>query len=416
MANRSVSADGKNCFYCVVISRSLSITAVLFAATLTGARAQPSTRLIHAVVDTLRASIMQEAAAAMKEAPVTVTAAHSPRSAGGLHDFFSEGDYWWPNPASPDSPYIQKDGQTNPANFTAHRLAMIRFSRIVGALASAYILTGNSRYVIQALRHARAWFVDTATRMNPHLQYAQAIKGRATGRGIGIIDTIQLMEVVQGLEAMEASGAMDKTLLEKIRDWFRRYLQWLTTQPYGRDEMNAANNHGTCWVMQVAAFARFTGNDTLMDLCRRRFKSVLLPRQLAADGSFPLELKRTKPYGYSLFNLDAMATICQLLSTPADDLWTYTTEDGGNMKKAIGFLYPYIADKNKWPYPHDVMYWDQWPVAQPALLFGALAFGRQDWLDTWRRLDHNPQNAEVIRNLPVRHPLIWLTDHKLSTN
>jgi hypothetical protein len=360
------------------------------------------------VIKTLRPLVMKEASAAMKEAPVTVTASHSPRSAGGRHDFFSEGDYWWPNPVSADSPYIQKDGQTNPANFTAHRLAMIRFSRIMGALGSAYILTGDNKYVTQALRHARAWFVDTATMMDPDLQYAQAIKGRATGRGIGIIDTIQLMEVVQGLEAMEGSTAMDRVLLARIREWFSRYLQWLTTHPYGKEEMNAANNHGTCWVMQVAAFSRFTGDTALMEFCRQRFKTVLLPRQMAADGSFPQELRRTKPYGYSLFNLDAMTTICQLLSGPGDDLWNFTTPDGRSMKKGIEFLYPYIADKGKWPFAQDVMYWDQWPVAQPALVFGAEAFGRKDWLDTWKRLDHQPENAEVIRNLAVRHPLIWL--------
>src|ERR1700760_3232846 len=119
------------------------------------------------VITTLRPGVMKEAAVAMKEEPITVTASYSPRSAGGQHDFFSEGDYWWPNPVSADSPYIQKDGQTNPDNFVQHRLAMIRFSRIVGALASAYQLTNDDRYVVQAMRHLRAWFVDTATMMNP---------------------------------------------------------------------------------------------------------------------------------------------------------------------------------------------------------------------------------------------------------
>jgi hypothetical protein len=127
-----------------------------------------------------------------------------------------------------------------------------------------------------------------------------------------------------------------------------------------------------------------------------------------ADGSFPRELKRTKPYGYSLFNLDAMATICQLLSTPQDDLWHYQTPDGRSIQKGIAFMAPCIADKGKWPYPHDVMYWDQWPVAQPALAFGANAFDRKEWLRTWESLDHAPSNEEVIRNLPVRHPLIWI--------
>ncbi|WP_246073589.1 alginate lyase family protein [Dinghuibacter silviterrae] len=355
------------------------------------------------VIDTLRALTLTEAAWAMTQEPVTVTASHCARSAGGPHDFYSEGDYWWPVPGHPDSPYVQHDGQTNPDNFTKHREAMIRFSRIVGALASAYVLTKDDDYVRAALRHVRAWFVDTATRMNPDLRFAQAIQGRATGRGTGIIDAIQLMEVAQGLRVMAPSGAMDQNTLEGARAWFRDYLHWLTTHPYGLDEMNAANNHGTCWVMQAAVFARFTGEDSMEDFCRDRYEHVLLQKQMAAGGSFPPELKRTKPFGYSIFNLDAMATICQVL-----DLWQYRTDDGRDIAKGVAFLYPYLADKTKWPYPHDVMHWNDWPVAQPCLLFGALAFHRQDWLRAWARLAHAPTDPEVLRNLPVRHPLIWL--------
>jgi len=359
------------------------------------------------IIETLRAQVMKEAQWALQQEPVTVTAERSPRSAGGKHDFFSEGDYWWPNPASVDSPYIQRDGITNPQNFVAHRKAMIRFSRIVGALASAYKLTGDEKYVQQALKHCKAWFVDPLTLMNPNLQFAQAIKGRFTGRGIGIIDTIQLMEVVQGLLTMQNAKTINAGDLAAIRNWFDQYLQWLTTHRYGKDEMNATNNHGTCWVMQVACFAKFTGNQDMMRFCSERYKNVLLPAQMAVDGSFPRETARTKPYGYSIFNLDAMTTICQILSSKEDDLWHYQTKDGKSIQKGIEFLYPYIVDKSKWPFKHDVMYWENWPVAQPSLVFGALAFENKDWLGTWKRLDHDPVVEEVIRNLPVRHPLIW---------
>ncbi|HUC82166.1 MAG TPA: alginate lyase family protein [Flavisolibacter sp.] len=369
---------------------------------------EKNNQLAQQVAETLRGQIMQEAAWAMVQEPVTVTAQTSPRSAGGKHDFYSEGDYWWPNPANVDSPYIQRDGVTNPDNFVAHRLAMIRLSKVVGALASAYRLTGDEKYVQQALKHCKAWFVDTATLMNPNLLYAQAIKGRFTGRGIGIIDTIQLIEVVQGLLVMQEAESMNSAELNAIRNWFAQYLQWLTTHKYGKDEMAAENNHGTCWVMQVAAFAKFTGNRELLTFCSDRYKNVLLPNQMAADGSFPKELKRTKPFGYSIFNLDAMATICQVLSTPENDLWNYQTADGRSIKKGLSFLYPYLAEKNKWPYQKDVMYWEAWPVAQPSLVFGALSYKEESWLQTWKQLDHNPEVEEVIRNLPVRHPLIWL--------
>ncbi|RYY09580.1 MAG: alginate lyase, partial [Chitinophagaceae bacterium] len=343
----------------------------------------------------------------LSQEPETVTAAHSVRSAGSRHDFFSEGDYWWPDASNPDSPYVQKDGLTNPDNFVAHRLAMIRFSRIVGALASAYILTGNKVYVNHAMKHCRAWFIDTATVMNPNLLFAQAIKGRATGRGIGIIDTIHFMEVVQGLIVFENSGLAPKADIERCKQWFEDYLSWLTTHKYGKDEMNAQNNHGTCWVMQVASFSKFTGNKKLIAMCVDRYKNILLPNQMAVDGSFPLELKRTKPYGYSIFNLDAMVTICQVLSSRTENLWAYTAPGGQSIKKGIEYLYPFIKDKTAWPYQPDVMFWDQWPVAQPSLIFGALRFDNTEWFSTWSRLEHAPTNAEVIRNLPVRNPLIW---------
>ncbi|UOQ74128.1 alginate lyase family protein [Hymenobacter cellulosilyticus] len=369
---------------------------------------KPDNKLRRQAIETLRRQVLTQAAWALQQQPVTVTASTSPRSAGTAHDFFSEGDYWWPDPQNPAGPYIQRDGLTNPDNFVAHRQAMIRFSRIIGALASAYELTHDEQYARHALLHLRAWFLDPATLINPSLNFAQAIKGRFTGRGIGVIDTIQLMEVAQGVLVLQSSKAFGKDDVAGIKSWFAQYLTWLTMHQYGKDEMNAQNNHGTCWVMQVAAFARLTGNQELLDFCRTRYKTVLLPTQMAANGSFPLETKRTKPYGYSLFNLDAMTMICQILSTPANDLYAYQTPDGRGIRRGIEYLYPFVADKSKWPFPQDVMYWDNWPVAQPFLVFGAVQFKQPDWLQTWQRLDHQPEVEEVIRNLPVRNPIIWL--------
>ncbi len=359
------------------------------------------------VARTLRPGILKEAQWALQQEPVTVTASVCPRSAGTPHDFYSEGDYWWPDSLHPEGPYVQRDGMTNPQNFTAHRLAMIRFSRIAGALASAYLLTGDERYARHAFRHYEAWLIDPATRMNPSLLYAQAIKGRVTGRGIGIIDTIHLMEVAQGALVLEKSKSARPAQMAGIRTWFAEYLTWLTTHAYGKDEMNAKNNHGTCWVMQVASFARLTGNEKLLEFCRERYKTVLLPDQMAVDGSFPLELKRTKPYGYSLFNLDAMVMICQILSDESENLWQFETADGKGIRKGIAYLFPYVADKSTWDHPKDVMYWDDWPVAQPFLVFGAQAFRQPDWLATWKQHEHFPEVEEVVRNLPVRHPSIW---------
>lgn len=386
--------------------KGLKLILLFTALTVTTAFAQNTFKAQATAV--LKAQVLKEAAWAMQQLPVTVTANSSPKSAGGKHDFFSEADYFWPDPKNPDGPYINRDGMSNPENFVAHRYAMIRFSEIIGALASAYQITGDEKYVRHAIVHLKAWFVNQETLMNPNLAYAQAIKGLFTGRSWGIIDSIHLMEVAQGVVVMEKSKSLDKASLATIKKWFSDYILWLNTNKNGIAEKNAKNNHGTCWAMQVASFAKLVNDQPMLDSLRLQYKNVFLPNQMADDGSFPLEMKRTKPYGYAIFNLDAMTVLCQILSTPKDNLWTYETTDGKSINKGLEYLYPYIADKSKWTLKPDVMYWENWPVAQPFLLFGANHFGKQTWFNTWKSLDLKPINAEVIRNLPIRHPLIWL--------
>lgn len=360
------------------------------------------------VEDILKTGVCERAVSNLSEEPVTITSFIAERSAGDAHDFYSEGDYWWPDPLNPDGAYIRRDGETNPDNFVAHRHAMIRFSSIVGNLTSAYLLTKDEIYAKAVIKHVRAWFIDAETRMRPNLQYAQAIKGIATGRGIGIIDTVHLMEVAQSLLRLEQAGVLPEDVVTGSKKWFSDYLKWMSTHPYGIEEMNAKNNHGTCWVMQAAVFARYVDDKDMIEFCKKRYKQVILPHQMAEDGSFPRETARTKPYGYSLFNLDAMATICQTLSTTTDNLWEFSADHIKSIRKGIEFIFPYVVDKAAWPFAHDVMYWNEWPVAHPFLIFGALQTGNEEWLSVWAELEHFPETDEVVRNLPVRNPLLWI--------
>ena len=342
------------------------------------------------------------------EEPVTVTAAQCERSFGGLHDFYSEGDYWWPDPDNPDGPYIRKDGQTNPGNFIAHRKAMRNLSIWVPALVAAYKITGDEKYAAHAVKQLLAWFANPSTMMNPNLMYAQAIMGRVTGRGIGIIDTLHLAEVARAIQVLEEMGYIGGQDLQGIKAWFSQYLEWMTTHEYGLAERDNGNNHSTCWVVQVGAFASLVDNEEDLEFCRDFFKFTILPDQMAGDGSFPKELGRTKPYGYSLFNLEAMAMVVQILTTPEEDLWAFELEDGRSIAAGIDFMYPYMKDKTAWPKDPDVMYHDEWPVRHPFLLFGGLALDKHEYIDLWKTLDPDPQVEEVIRNFPFRQPVLWI--------
>ncbi len=393
----------------------LMVTTLMFASgtcalgqTLSESSKHTETRF-HQIATIETSRILRKATEYLQAPPRTVTADQCERSQGGLHDFYSEGDYWWPDPTNPTGPFIRRDGETYPGLFVAHRHAMVRLSDIVGALTSAYLLTQDEQYVTQAVRHLKAWFVNDETCMNPSLLYGQAIMGRSTGRSIGIIDTLHLTEVARGAKLLCTSPAFSLEDQAAVKAWFRSYLTWINTHPYGQKEKVHPNNHGVCWSMQAAAFADFVGDDPLLAWIRNQFKTVYLAKMMDLDGSFPAELKRTKPYGYSLFVIDAMAGVAQILSTPQDNLWHFTLPDGRGMSQGMDFIVPYIKNKSSWPKPPDVLYWDQWPVRQPSLLFAGVALNKQNYLDLWKDLEADPKTFEVLRNLPLRFPLLWIT-------
>ena len=364
------------------------------------------------VADIDRARILADASNALAQPPITITKYTAKLSLGGLHDFYSNADYFWPNTNTPDGlPYVNRDGQSNPNNFNQHRQCVRELHDAIAALGAAYKITGDGRYAAKAAQLLRVFFLDPATRMNPNLQYAQAIPGGPSGRSYGIIDTLRLLEIPRAVMAMENSPAFPSDVLAGLKQWFSDYIQWMRTSKNGIQESNALNNHAVAYWLQVAVFAQFTGNEQELADCRKQFTDVFIPNQMAADGSFPRELARTKPYGYSIFQLDNMATLCQVLSTHENNLWQFQLPDGRGMRKAMEFMYPYLADKNKWladGHRKDVQAWNGWPVRQPSLLFTGLACGEQKYLNLWVKLSADPNNDEVKRNVAITQPVLWV--------
>ncbi|OAS15092.1 alginate lyase family protein [Paenibacillus oryzisoli] len=356
-------------------------------------------------------AIIQAGDVYLETLSVQITDEIAPNSPGTPHDYYSNGDYWWPNPNTPNGlPYVRRDGESNPDNFHAHRILLRRMRSRVACLTAAYRITGEQRYAAHAIRLLDAFFVNERTRMNPHLLYAQAVPGICDGRGIGVIDTLHLIDVAAAVPLLQSShlSQADSRVLEQVSAWFGDYLQWMNEHPQGVEERNEPNNHGLCWYVQAAAFARLTGQHTMLDWCREQYKTKLLVEQMDIDGSFPRELSRTKPYAYSLFTLDNFITLTHLLTTDEDNLWEFQLSDGRGIEKGIAFLLPYIENKPSWPYGRDVEYDAQWPVAMSFLLFAGLAYDSERLLGLWRKLDHQPKEAELRRNMAIRQPLLWV--------
>jgi hypothetical protein len=354
-----------------------------------------------------RIAIIHRANWVLDQKPLTITEHVSPYSEGGKNDFYSNGDYWWPDSQKANGlPFVLRDGQSNPNNFNAHRLLMRTLAQYIGDLASASVFTGESKYAAKANSLLSVFFMDAQTKMNPNLQFAQAIPGITPGRGVGIIDSLHLIEIPLSVEVLRKNPAFSSSVDQALQDWFKIYLNWLLTSSNGLEESRAKNNHSVAYWLQAAVFAKFVGDESVLQLARKEFKTKFIDEQMASDGSFPKELARTKPYGYSIFQLDNMTTLSQILSTPEEDLWHYESKDGKSMVKAVNFLTPYVLDKSKWPYKEDVEAHAFWPVRQPFMLFSSIALSKPELMQFWHQLPLEIQNDEVRRNVALIHP--WL--------
>jgi hypothetical protein len=223
-------------------------------------------------------------------------------------------------------------------------------TRNVSQLALAYYFTGNEAFAIKAIELMKAWFIDTATRMNPNLNYGQYIPGINDGRGIGIIETVGLTNIPDALAMMQQSRHLNTAFIKSIQRWFTEYTKWLITSANGKEERSQINNHGTYYDMQLADFALFTGQKSL---ARKVIKEYTIPRidqQFTVEGAQPLELIRTKSWNYSTMNLVGWCKLAIIADHVNVDLWNTTTMDGKGIKRVFEWFTPYMLKEKTWKY------------------------------------------------------------------
>jgi len=272
---------------------------------------------------------------------------------GDKHDYMSIAPYWWPNPNTPNGlPYVRRDGEVNPErDQTSDRRRLDNLVKGVKTLALGYFFTGRDDYAAHAARLLRAWFLDDATRMNPHLRYAQAVPGRNVGRAAGIIETHNLPELVDTVGILARSKSWSSEDQKGLQKWFDAYLAWLRESPEGRAEAKAQNNHGTWYDVQIAAFALFVDKGDMAKKVLNEMAEKRIAKQIEPDGRQPRELERTLAWSYSLFNLEALFDGASMASRLGINLWSYESPDKRSMRKALDWLLPFAAGEKKWNYP-----------------------------------------------------------------
>jgi hypothetical protein len=283
--------------------------------------------------------------------PVSVTDKAFTPPSGDKHDYMSQAPYFWYDSSKPNGlPYMRKDGVRNPEinKITDHR-NLGELDNACRTLSLAWYLTGDEKYAAKASALLQYWFINDATKMNPNLNYAQAIPGITNGRGIGIIETIALTGIADAVNLLKGSKSFTDKDNKSMHDWYTKYLNWMLTSKNGNEEHAAKNNHGTWFYAQAIDFALFTGNTAkakeLAEESKKRIDS-----QIDASGKMQLELARTNGLSYSTFNLQAWFRVATLAQRTGINLWQYVNPQGASIRTALDWLLPYALGEKTWTY------------------------------------------------------------------
>jgi hypothetical protein len=334
----------------------------------------------------------------LKRRPVSVTEKPKAPASGDQHDYSSQAPYFWPDPAKPDGlPYIRRDGQRNPESGGEHSDAarLDHTATAAYTLALAYYLGGREEHAAHAAQLLRVFFLNAATRMNPNFNHAQAVPGRNTGRGTGMIESRSLADVCDAAGLLAASTNWTRADEEGLRAWMNGFVDWALTSANGREERAARNNHGTFYDAQIAHLALYGGRRELAREILSSAATNRLDTQIQPDGSQPLELARQDSFSYSRFNLTAMFQMATLGDRVGVDLWRHTTADGAGMRRALDFLLAHAEDPAKpWPWEKSKK---ESRTLEPRLLRQAfLVYGDERYRRALNRLGHAPAAVDAL--------------------
>jgi hypothetical protein len=325
----------------------------------------------------------------LTQGPWTVTASRPKNIELDLHDYYSEAPYFWPDPDHPGGPYIRQDGRANPDRFMDNKNGLNAMADAVFSLGTAAFLLDNASYAQRSARIVNVWFVNPRTRMNPSLEYSQAIPGTNTGRPEGVLDGRVLIRAIQGMEFLAATGSWDAKDQAAVHKWFEDYLHWLTHSRTAEDEKNSGNNHASWWAAQLAAVANFVGDAAAQQSAFSFYRDNIFPRQIRKDGSAPREEARTRSLSYSAFNLEAFAMLCRIAQVQGVDLWTLQAKNGATIATVIDYLAPAFADPHKWSSEQIV---DFETAGLYSLAFAGIGLKRPDYVALFRKLER-PEGA-----------------------
>lgn len=268
------------------------------------------------------------------------------------HDYLSISRYWWPDKTKADGlPWLRRDGETNPDTQTDHvdRNRLGTMSSYVRNLSYAYYFSGNEKYAQKGTDLIKKWFLDSDTKMNPHLEFAQSVPGMDKRRRSGILDGRLIPEkILDAITLFTPSKHWSEKDNQDMNQWLVDYLSWLTSSKMGQSGAKQINNHGSWYYFQVTALSWYLGDRQRLKTSLDRSKTHMLS-QFDLQGAQQHELARTRAFFYSCFNLEALTSIAIIADKAGDTLWRFPATENSILATAVEYLIP-AAQGQAWPH------------------------------------------------------------------
>lgn len=257
------------------------------------------------------------------------------------HDYLSLSRYYWPNPNTKDSlPWIPIDGKINPYVLTQNvDYKNLQFlGNSLHKLSLAYSLSDEKKYAEKGVSMLKTWFLNKATVMNPNLKHSQIIPGNVSAQRSGILDgRIIPSKIIDAYTVFSTSKEWNTNNSIYINLWFEAYLRWLTKSKIGVEGAKQHNNHASWYQFQIAALGLHLGKKQLVKRALENTKKMI-SIQFNKKGQQIYEVRRTKPFAYSCFNLEAFVRLAIIGEKIGVDLWSYTSEDQKSLPLSIHYL------------------------------------------------------------------------------
>lgn len=300
-------------------------------------------------------SLRTEAEKVMTKGPWSVTTKKDNQlpPSKDKHDFYSLSIYFW---KKPDGTWEWRDGQRNPDAVTEDEAGLDALFGAVKVLSNAAWFLGDHKYGERAALLLRYWFTDSATGMNPNMNYAAGIPGQADGRGVGIHRFKDFAIILDDIGLLRAMGYWTDEDQAKMVKWVSEFSNWCNTTKLGLDEKKAPNNHSVFYGSMMLGCACYTGNQPLIEEYSKSFFQAQLINQIQPNGCLPEEMGRTRPVNYTLYCLMGFAMYAEQARNLGIDYYYYTGPNGQTLKAAFSYALPFWEGKVPWPKKEEPIY------------------------------------------------------------